>query len=236
MMREFAEMLTAAIRGPQRRPTVILLSSTVLMVSWWYFGSPRFYLDHIAGGGGGQSAAAGAVYTFASCFLLLGVIPALIIKLGFRQSLTPYGVGMGDRSGTLRTILILGPLFVAGGWISAPLLPSRRTIRSTLPRATRRAFAAHMFWYLLFYLGWEFHFRGFLQFGLRDSLGATNALLVQVLASSLLHFGKPGAETFAAILGGILWGAIAYRTRSLLSGLGQHYLLGISLDFFLCRR
>ena len=236
MMREFVEMLTAAVRGPQRRPTVILLSSTVLMISWWYFGSPRFYLDHIAGGDAGPSAAA-AVYTFASCFFLLGVVPALIVKLGFRESLTDYGVGLGDRSQTLRTFLILGPLFVVGGWISSRT-PSIAAYYPINPAAcdSAGAFAAHAFWYLLFYLGWEFHFRGFLQFGLRDSLGATNALLVQVMASSLLHFGKPCEETFAAILGGILWGAIAYRTRSLLSGLGQHYLLGISLDFFLCRR
>ena len=70
----------------------------------------------------------------------------------------------------------------------------------------------------LFYLGWEFHFRGFLQFGLGGRLGPVNAILIQVMASSLLHIGKPPIETFAAIGGGVLWGVIAYRTQSLPSG------------------
>ena len=91
------------------------------------------------------------------------------------------------------------------------------------------------FTYVLFYLGWEFYFRGFMQMGLRESLGDVNALLVQVMASTLLHIGKPGAETFGAIFGGILWGILVYRTRSLLSGLVQHALLGLALDWFLCR-
>ena len=38
----------------------------------------------------------------------------------------------------------------------------------------------------------------------------------------------------AAILGGLLWGVLALRNRSLLAGLGQHYLLGLALDAFIC--
>ena len=95
-------------------------------------------------------------------------------------------------------------------------------------------FGYHGCTYAIFYLGWEFHFRGFLQFGLRDKLGDGNALLVQVMASSLLHIGKPCLETYGAILGGLVWGIVAFRTRSLLSGLLQHFLLGITLDWFIC--
>jgi membrane protease YdiL (CAAX protease family) len=61
-----------------------------------------------------------------------------------------------------------------------------------------------------------------------------NAVLIQTAASALLHIGSPATETFGAILAGLLWGALALRTRSLLSGLGQHYVLGISLDAFIC--
>lgn len=227
--------LADAVRGPQRKPTVILLSSTVLMIAWWYFGSPKFYLAHFAPADPGPSAAP-AVYSFVSCLVLLGVVPALIVKFFFREPLANCGVQLGDRVRTFRSFLILGPLFVLAGYISshsAALADCYPINRAACESAG--AFGAHAFWYLLYYLAWEFHFRGFLQFGLRDSLGAANAVLIQVMASSLLHFGKPGVETFSAILGGIFWGCIAYRTRSLLSGLGQHYLLGISLDFFLCR-
>ena len=54
-------------------------------------------------------------------------------------------------------------------------------------------FTIHAATYLVFYAGWEFHFRGFLQVGLRDRIGGVNALLVQVLASGLLHIGRPSS-------------------------------------------
>ncbi len=235
MILDFVRALAESVRGLQRKPTVVLLSSTVLMAAWWCFGSPQFYLDHFTAEGAGPSAAP-AVYCFTSCFVLLGLIPALIVKCVFRESLAGYGLGPGDRARTLRSLLILGPLFLVGGYISSrtPAVAAYYPINDAACDSAG-AFAAHAGWYLLFYLGWEFHFRGFVQFGLRDSLGATNAILIQVMASALLHFGRPDVETFASILGGILWGWLAFRTRSILSGLGQHYLLGISLDFFLCR-
>ncbi len=236
MIGALVRALAESARGSQRKPTVVLLSSTVLMIVWWYFGSPQFYRDHFAPAAGGAPAAP-AIYYFASCFVLLGVIPAMIVKFGFREPLAQYGVQWGHRIRTPRSLLILGPLFVVGGFISSrtPAVAEYYPINASACESAG-AFAAHAFWYLLFYLGWEFHFRGFLQFGLRGSLGSTNALLVQVMASSMLHFGRPGVETLSSVLGAILWGWLAYRTRSLLSGLGQHYLLGLSLDFFLCRR
>ena len=45
---------------------------------------------------------------------------------------------------------------------------------------------------------------------------------------------KPTFETYASIAGGTLWGYLAFRTRSLLSGLMQHFLLGPALDWFIC--
>ena len=57
-----------------------------------------------------------------------------------------------------------------------------------------------------YYLGWEFFFRGFMQFGLRGALGDWNAILVQTLASCLIHIGKPAGEIYGAIVAGLLWG------------------------------
>jgi membrane protease YdiL (CAAX protease family) len=235
-----AEAVRAAgdpFRKDQLKPTVILLSSTLLMLGWWYVGSPDFYRRWLSP----QAApaidpnAAAAVYSFGACFLLLGVVPALIVKLVFREGLAGYGVQWGDRGRTVRSFLLLAP-----GCVLAAYLASRDPATRDLYPLNKSAgnspamFALHACTYLVFYVGWEFHFRGFLQFGLRNKLGTFNALLVQVMASSLLHLGKSGLEAFAAILGGILWGAVAYRTRSLLSGLLQHFLLGIALDWFLC--
>ena len=79
-----------------------------------------------------------------------------------------------------------------------------------------------------------FHFRGFLQNGLSPSLGPFAALWVQVLASSLLHFGRPDSEIWASIPAGLLWGLQARYTGSIWAGVAQHWLLGATLDYFIC--
>jgi len=127
---------------------------------------------------------------------------------------------------------VLVPVFLLAAYLAStdPQILSKFPIN---PQAgsSPAMFAGHAATYFLFYVGWEFYFRGFLLFGLRDSLGATNAVLIQTAASALLHIGGPASETFGAILGGLLWGG---QTKSLLSGLVQHFLLGIALDALIC--
>lgn len=226
-------------RGEQFKAAVTLSATTVLMVTWMYFGSPEFYEDWIARriSLGGDPKVLAAVYCFVACFVLLGLIPALIVKFVFRERLADYGVQLGIRKRTFRTMAILVPLFLAGGYMGS-FDPAMRAYYPINAHAgvSGAMFALHAATYFLFYLGWEFGFRGFLQVGLRGSMGEVNALLVQVLASCALHFGRPASETYLSILGGILWGVLAFRTRSLLSGTVQHYTLALSLDWFLCFR
>lgn len=235
---EKGEWLCNAFRGPQRKATVALVASLLLCVSWKCFGSPERYLEWFGGWSeaklGMASQAAAAVYSFLACFVLLGIVPAGIVTWGFRQSLAAYGVCRGDCRRTLVSMAIGVPCFLLGGFL-ASLEPAVQSVYPLNPRAgdSAAAFALHCATYLLFYVGWEFHFRGFLQGALRETMGPSNALLVQVAASCLLHLGKPTSEVFASIGGALLWGLLAYRTRSILSGLTQHAAMGISLDAFL---
>ncbi|MBN1852721.1 MAG: CPBP family intramembrane metalloprotease [Pirellulales bacterium] len=230
----FFQPVTDAFRGTQRKTTLILLSSCLLMITWRYIGSPGFFMDHLSRYVvlGDDPGASSAVYSMVACFVLLGLLPALGVKIVFGERLRDYGVGWGNRTRTFRTAVLLVPLFVLGGYYSArdPAMAAEYPMNPS----ARDMFALHALCYLIYYMGWEFHFRGFLLFGLRDRLAPANALFVQVLASTLLHVGKPATETFAAILGGILWALVAYRTRSLVSGLLQHYALGLTLDTILC--
>jgi len=154
--------------------------------------------------------AAAAAYSFLAALFLLGVVPAVLVKLVFRERLVDYGVGLGDRVRTLRSFLLLRP---AHGCRRLAGLAKPRHGRRIPDQQKRRqragAFASHALVYAALYLGWEFYFRGFMQFGLRESLGDANALLVQVACSVLVHIGKPATEVYAAIGGGILWGILA---------------------------
>lgn len=49
-----------------------------------------------------------AYYQFGSCFLLLGVAPALIVKFVFRERLADYGVQLGNRLYTTRHLCWIG--------------------------------------------------------------------------------------------------------------------------------
>lgn len=230
----FLQPLVNAFRGPQCKPTVILLSSPILLLMWKYYCAPEFLAAQFPTVTG-DSRVAGAIGHFLGCFVLLGVVPAVAIKLLFRERLRDYGVGLGIPGRTCRSLALFAPIFLlaAYGASQDPQFLAKFPIN---PQAgsSGSMFALHAVTYGLFYVGWEFYFRGFLLFGLRDSLGAANAVLIQTLASALLHIGSPAAESFGAVLGGLLWGALALQTRSLLSGLGQHYLLGLALDAFIC--
>ncbi len=232
----FFAPIVSGLRPGQRKPFIVLTYAAVVLLAWKYFGSPAFYLAHLRQCGFMRSdpGAAAAVYSFLACFLLMGIVPALIVKFAFREKLSDYGVGLGIRTRTLRTFLIMAPLFVLGGWLSS----KSAAVAAYYPinPSASRMFALHVFTYLFFYAGWEFFFRGFMQFGLRDKFGDAGAIMAQVLASSLLHIGTPAGEAFAAVAGGVLWGLVAFRTRSLLSGYLQHSLLGITVDWMLCRR
>lgn len=91
------------------------------------------------------------------------------------------------------------------------------------------------FFTLLFfyYLPWEFFFRGFLLFGLKDRYGATEAILIQTISSCLVHINKPAGETLGAIPFGILFGIIALKTKSLWPVIILHAALGIFTDMFI---
>ncbi|MBC8354734.1 MAG: CPBP family intramembrane metalloprotease [Planctomycetes bacterium] len=201
------------------------------MLLWKYFGNTDFYADVLADEiTFGNPEALAAFYQFSSCLVLLGLVPALIVKLVLRERLADYGLQFGNPLYTIRSFLLAAPLLVIGGYLAAMDPGMREAFPVNKQAGLATPFALHVCTYLLFYLGWEFHFRGFLQFGLSDSMGRTQALLIQVMASSLLHIGRPFTETVAAIGAGILWGWLAYRTNSILSGMMQHILIGVVVD------
>jgi membrane protease YdiL (CAAX protease family) len=227
------------IRSAHRKATIVLLSAPVLGILFVYLGSKPFYFQHLASAFvlRGNAELTAGLFTFASAFVLLGLIPALIVKFVFQEPLSAYGVRSGDLTFGWKAFAVVAPVMVLLSF-SASKMPEFLA-QYPLNRAAGDgplAFAGHAIAYLIFYAGWEFGFRGFVQCGLREEMGDWNAILVQTLASSILHIGKPLEETLGAILGGLVWGVIAFRSRSLLVPLLTHGVLGLSLDLFIvCR-
>ena len=217
----------------QRKPVIVLLYTVFAATVWKCFAFPPFTTEPTL-----ADFWLGATPLFAA-LVLFGLIPMGIVKWGFREHLADYGLQFGIVHRTLRTFLLATPLMIAiavlTGHQSAffDVYPLNIAIRQQHTNISLDLFVIHAICYAGYYFGWEFLFRGFLQQGLSERCGVPVAILVQTLASAMLHYGHPTGEVFGAIIAGLVWGFLAYRTRSILSGLGQHTLLGIVLDWVL---
>jgi len=222
-------------RESNLRVAVVFLTSAVCLAAWYGVGNYRFWSNllsaHRTPENTGLSAAIGSL---ASTVVLLGLVPLLVVKVALRERLADYGMRLGNVRFALVSSILAAPLVVAIGYATAQM-PAFQEVYPINPpaRESAAALAWHLVGQILWYAAWEFHFRGFIQRAVEKSSGISTAICIQTLASTLAHFGRPASEVFAAVLAGILWGTLAWRTRSLLAGIFQHWLLGASLDFFI---
>jgi len=229
--------LKGLFSGEHFKPTVILISTPLVLTAWKYYGSVSFYNKSLS-----QSfvlfddpALTAEYFHFWSAFLMLGLFSILVIKLLFKENLREYGLGIGDWRFGLKALAVLAPILILSTYPSSKMAD----FRSEYPffknaGVSPMKFLNHASMYILYYVGWEVFFRGFMQFGLRKTFGDWNAVLVQTIASCLVHIGKPDGEIFSSILGGIVWGILVFRTNSIWYVFLMHWLLGVSLDFYIC--
>ena len=228
--------LRGLFSGENKKATIILLVAPVLIITWKYYGTKAFYIAHLTSWTFFNNPDwTGATYSFFTGLFLFGLLPVLIIKFVFHEPLSQYGVQIGDWTFGLLAVAVMAPVMIALTFPSSkdPQFLAEYPLFKGVG-ASAGIFAGNSVLYLFYYLGYEMLMRGFIQFGLREQLGDWNAILVQTAVSSLFHIGKPDGEIFSSILGGLIWGIVVFRSRSLLYVLLVHWLLGVSLDFFIC--
>jgi membrane protease YdiL (CAAX protease family) len=225
-----------ATRSANLKSTLLLLFAPVLCAAFRVWGSPRYYLarvqPHLALFGDPEWTS--SAWAFVAPMVVLA-LPALALSaVPPREAPAENGLGLGDWRFGLKAAATIAPFLLAASFLAARL-PAYRVEYPYWRGAGASAlrFAAHALLYLVYYAGYEAYFRGFLQFGLRRRLGDLDAVLVQTLATTLVHIGKPVGEIMGAIPAGLVWGAVAFRTRSIWPIVLVHWLLGASLDFFI---
>lgn len=171
---------------------------------------------------------------YLAAVLLLGVIPVAIACLVTRRSPADLGLGIGRWREGLAWVAVGVPLAVVAGRIAAGD-PAMRAVYPLYPRVLTGpggfwGYAALQF---LYYAGWETLFRGVLLHGLADSLGDRPANIVQTGLSVTAHFGRALPETASALPAGLVFGAVALRTRSIWYVVLIHWTVGISMDWFI---
>jgi membrane protease YdiL (CAAX protease family) len=228
--------LRGLFSGENRKPTLILLTAPIALTVWRCFLAGGLFPAPLSPHAGWLSFAARNEWLAdLASFALLGLVPLALVALVFREPLASYGLAVGDWRFGLKALAATAPVIV-GLSALASRSPEFQAQYPLFPGAcgSPSAFAAHAAAYLVYYVGFEIFFRGFVQFGLRERLGEWNAILVQTALSCLVHLGKPSGEVFGAIIGGLAFGIVAFRSRSLLYVVVAHWALGVTLDLFIC--
>jgi membrane protease YdiL (CAAX protease family) len=166
--------------------------------------------------------------------ILLGLIPVLLGCLLLGRQPGRLGLGLGRvRQGVMWLAWGI-PLAILAGKIASGS-PAMRAVYpldpTLLPDAAH--FLPHALLAFLYYGAWEVLFRGVLLFGLKDRLGAGAANVLQTALSVTAHFGRPIDETFSALPAGLAFGWIDLRVGSVWYVGIIHWVLGMSMDWFI---
>lgn len=161
------------------------------------------------------------------------VVPALIVTIVQKRKLRDIGLSLEIEPGFVKLLLtcvaFMLPLvflmsLTQGFAEKYPFLQ----IYGSGEYPTRTLLVWEIFYFLQFF-GLEFFFRGFLLNSLKPSLGLYS-ILVMTVPYTMIHFQKPMAETFAAIIAGVFLGWLSYRNGNIWMGLVLHCIVAASMD------
>jgi len=166
--------------------------------------------------------------------IILGIIPALIIKIFFKEKLEKYGIYLKRPFFSL-AIAVAGIAFVTPFSYAGAKNPQFTAMYPLVKNAGESSilFLESSLFYLLYYMGYEFFFRGFLFMGIKDAIGDWEALGVSLIATVLLHVNRPEGEMIMAILAGIAFPIIVKKLKTLWPVIAIHAYTGISLDYWI---
>jgi membrane protease YdiL (CAAX protease family) len=154
------------------------------------------------------------------------VLPLLTIFLLLRRNPLSFGLRLGNwRTWCFHVVVTfligLPVLYIASRY---SLLESYYTIQQfDLLRYSLET--------IVYLFAWEFLFRGFLLFGLKEKL-KESSILVQMIPFVLLHLAKPEVEAISTILVGIYLGYVVYRGDSYWPAFIIHLFINISFRVF----
>lgn len=192
------------------RESVILISSSLLLILHSYFplySEPELFPLSVL------------FYLFIVPVVLIHFLGAHLKEFGFRWGKWPFRKDRTALVGLLVFILLIALSF----------LPQFQDYYVTkMPSETWS-----LILYIIFFSGsilfaWEFFFRGFLLFGLKDRFGEF-AIVIQAVPFALMHIGKPPIEAFISVFAGLALGYIAYRSESFIPAFIIHWLISIPL-------
>ncbi len=169
-----------------------------------------------------------AVITIVGYFLL----PLIAVKLIFKESLQNYGLTFKNAIKDYRIYLIM-IAFMIPLVLAISFNPSFQAKYPFYQIAPNQPLTPQFFlWeieYLIQFFAVEFFFRGFLLHGLKHRFGYY-AVFIMTIPYCMIHFGKPMAETLAAIVAGVVLGTLSLKSKNIYLGFLIHISVAITMD------
>jgi uncharacterized protein len=160
------------------------------------------------------------------------VLPLITIRWLLRRPLHEFGVRWQGALASWRWYLAMLALMLPTVWLASGTSGFLATYPFLkLPPGTP-LLPAFLWWELLYFAQFfalEFFFRGFLLHGIAPHCGRFS-VVIMMLPYCMLHFGKPLPETLAAIIAGLVLGALSLQSRSILLGALIHCSVALSMD------
>lgn len=220
------------LKSLDKKTIIVFLSVAILQTISWYYTSRQFFRDNIYNSFSGYKYIdlMEFLFWFATDFITLLIIPLLIIRIVFKERLRDFGFRVGNykyglSAAGISLIFILLILWYISN--DPEFLSDYPLLESAGENWT--IFIIYEAGLLLYLFAWEYIWRGFMLFGLEKRFGLYS-IFIQMIPFVILHNGKPALETFGAIIGAILLGILALRTRSFIYGVIIHFFVIFGID------
>lgn len=225
--------LRKSIYELDKKAVTIFLLVGILQTISWYFSSRKFFRatffddlqfhPHVY--------LIEYFYWFIGDFVVFFLIPVLFIKFWFKEKISGYGLKAGDYRAGFKIVILFLAVMLPLVWVFS----AQQNFSDTYPhlnaaRSSWNIFFLYETGMFIYMISWEFIWRGFMLFGLKEKFG-NYAVLIQMLPFLVLHNGKPFAETFGSIFAGIALGILALRTGSIFYCIITHSIVMLSIDF-----
>jgi membrane protease YdiL (CAAX protease family) len=215
-----------------RKVIIIFLTVAILQTISWYVTSRIFFRNNlfIYFQNDPDVYLYEYLFWFIGDFITFFVVPILIIRFILKEKSNNYGLQVGDyKTGLSLSVVFILIMFTTIWFFSSTpefvsKYPHLQSVRSDWGR-----FLIYEMGMLMYMISWEFLWRGFMLFGLKEKFGYYS-VLIQMIPFVILHNGKPAPETFGAILGGIALGVLALRTNSIYYCVITHMGVMLSID------
>ncbi|MFC2115610.1 CPBP family intramembrane glutamic endopeptidase [Bacteroidota bacterium] len=165
--------------------------------------------------------------------ILYGLIPAGIILFVFQRPMNQFGLATGNIMKSFLWWIPLACLVVLITYVGA----RNEYNLARYPQIRVNQWNRGLLWlsamsWVIYLIGYEFLFRGFLLFSCLESFGYWSAIIINICLYSLFHIHKGFREAFGSLFFGFILCYLTLYLGSLWFAIGIHVTLALSNEWF----